>query len=145
MKTFAIWLEAKQLCEKCGTFPRIKGERYCAGCKKDVPGCTDFAAYNFNSAATVDNGTCVYYGTLTFFVANPTYSNITVTINNHTDSITQCYQSGPPSCSAMGCANLTLPAGTYYYTGHSTQKTWGITTPDSVVVVANQCQLQFLP
>ena len=113
-------------------------------CKKDVAGCMDFAAYNFSSSATVGNGTCLYYGSLTFFFNNPSYSNVSVTINGHTDSIPQCFTSGNVGCGTVGCANLILPVGTYYYTAHSTQKSWGVTTLDSVVVDTNQCSLHYL-
>ena len=116
-----------------------------SGCKKTIYGCTDFAAYNFNSAATVDNGSCLYEGHVTFFFANPTLTHITVSINGLTDSLTRCYQTMAPQCSDTGCATFLLPAGTYYYTARCTQKTWGITTPDSVIVIANNCQTYLLP
>jgi hypothetical protein len=114
-----------------------------SSCKKDVYGCTDFAAYNYNKAATIDNGSCVYSGNVTFFFSS-NMANATVIIHGDTGIITGYYSGAPPQCGAVGCANFTLPAGTYTYTAQSSQKTWGITTPDTAVVTENQCALYVL-
>lgn len=109
-----------------------------SGCRKDVYGCTDPYAYNYNSAANLSNGSCVYYGNVTFWFAS-NMANATVTINGQSATITQYYPSGAPTCNAVGCANFTLPAGTYTYTAVSSQYTWGITTPAYATVTANGC------
>ena len=115
-----------------------------SGCKKDVYGCTDFAAYNYNSAANINNGTCVYYGNVTFWFAS-NMANATVTINNQTGTITGYYTGGAPQCGAVGCANFTLPVGTYTYTAQSSQYTWGMTgTPLTATITANDCATYLL-
>ncbi len=50
--------------------------------------------------------------------------NITVTISNTSGTISQYYSSATPTCGAGGCANFTLPPGTYNYTAGCTNKTW---------------------
>jgi hypothetical protein len=104
------------------------------------PGCTDPNATNYNVNAQVDNGTCLYDVTFYFDQNGP---NATVNINNQTGNITANYQSGAPTCSvnATGCANFTLPVGTYGYTASSTLSSWSGT----VVVDGSGCQDVVLP
>jgi hypothetical protein len=109
-----------------------------SGCRKDVYGCMDPTAYNYNSAANISNGTCVYYGNVTFWFAS-NMASATVTINGQTGTITQYYPGGAPSCNAAGCANFSLPVGTYYYTAQSSQYTWGVSTPVTATVTVNGC------
>lgn len=50
--------------------------------------------------------------------------NISVTINGETKTISSYYSSLTPNCGAVGCANYTLPAGTYNYSASCSSKTW---------------------
>jgi hypothetical protein len=109
-----------------------------SGCKKDVYGCIDPSAYNYNPNANVGNGSCLYYGNVTFWFAS-NMANATVTIDGQTATITGYYQNGAPSCNATGCANFTLPAGTYTYTAVSSQYTWGTQSTLTATVVPNGC------
>ena len=101
-------------------------------------GCTDPYASNYNPNAQVDNGTCRYNGVATFYFDQdgPT---ATVSVNGQTANVTASYQSGAPACgiSAAGCANFTLPAGTYPYTASSALSSWNGT----VTIYASSCAL----
>jgi hypothetical protein len=50
--------------------------------------------------------------------------NITVNLSGSSGAISQYYSSGAPSCGSGGCANFTLPPGTYSFTASCTNKTW---------------------
>jgi hypothetical protein len=114
-----------------------------SGCQKDIYGCTDPYAYNYNRGANISNGSCTYYGDVTFWFGS-NMANATVTINGQSAVITQYYPNGAPSCNAVGCANFTLPVGTYAYTATSSQYTWGYTTPIYATVTANGCATYLL-
>ena len=49
---------------------------------------------------------------------------ISVTLNGSGGSISSYYSSGAPSCGASGCANFTVPAGTYTFTASCSGQTW---------------------
>jgi hypothetical protein len=49
---------------------------------------------------------------------------ITVTLNGQSGSIVNYYSSGAPSCGATGCANFSLPAGTYSFSASCSSYTW---------------------
>lgn len=93
-----------------------------SGCKREH-GCTDPAASNYNPNARVDNGTCAYNGQATFYFPNygPTAS---VTINGQTAQITQVFTGGITSCNVEGCANFSMPKGSYPYTASSSALSW---------------------
>lgn len=110
-----------------------------SGCQKDIYGCTDPYAYNYNRSANVNNGSCTYYGDVTFWFGS-NMANATVSIAGQTGVISQYYPSGAPSCNAAGCANFSLPEGTYTYTATSSQFTWGVTQTLTATVVANGCR-----
>ena len=135
-----------------------------SGCRRDIYGCTDPSAYNYNPNANVNNGTCVgiiygctdpnasnynpnantssgtctYTGNVTFWFGS-NMPNATVTINGQSATITQYYPSGAPSCNAVGCANFTLPVGTYSYKATSSLYTWGYSNTLYATVTANGC------
>lgn len=67
--------------------------------------------------------------------------NISVTVNGSTQTISSYYSSGAPSCGASGCANFSLPPGSYNVTASCSSKNWSGT----VTVTANGCyKLQLL-
>jgi hypothetical protein len=112
-------------------------------CKKEEPkvfGCTDRSATNYNPAATDDNGTCSYEGNVTFWSWSPGKKQ-TVSIGGQTGYITTYYSTTVPSCGSSGCANFTLPVGTYYYNATATDNgPWN----GSVKVMKNGCTLELL-
>lgn len=61
--------------------------------------------------------------------------NITVTLSATTGVISSYYNSGTPDCGATGCANYTLPAGTYNFTAKCSTKNWS----GSITITANGC------
>ena len=86
-----------------------------SGCRKDIYGCTDPYAYNYNSAANLSNGSCVYTGPVMFWT-NQNEGTVTITINGQTATITGFVLGGVPSCGNSVSANFTLVEGTYTYT-----------------------------
>jgi len=50
--------------------------------------------------------------------------DISVTINGETKLITSVYPKGIKGCEVSGCANFSLPAGTYRYQATHSRKTW---------------------
>src|SRR5690349_13179364 len=110
---------------------------FLASCKKEQPtvfGCTDPSATNYSSAANTDNGTCEYTGKAMFWY-NSNGTSATVYVGGYTGSITQYYAGYDPNCGASGCANFTLPIGTYSFYAESTFSTWSGT----ITVTKNGC------
>lgn len=109
-------------------------------CKKEdssvnkVFGCTDVTATNYNPSANTDNGTCTYAGDATFWY-NSNGTTATVTVGGYTRYITAYYSTYNPSCGSSGCANFTLPTGTYSYYASSTFSTWS----GNITVSKNGC------
>ncbi len=106
-----------------------------AGCTR-VHGCTDAAALNYNANAKVNNGSCQYNGHATFYF-NQTGAAATVKIGSQTETVSTSYPLNAPVCgtNAVGCANFTLPEGSYAYTASSATASWG----GNVVVGPNIC------
>lgn len=74
-------------------------------------------------------------GTATFWVNSDLgCGSITVNCNNQSGTITSYYSSAP-NCGASGCANFTLPPGTYNFTASCTNKTWN----GSITVTSGGC------
>lgn len=80
-------------------------------CKKE--GCTDPLADNYNASANDNDGSCEYTGQVTFWMSSGS-DNVNVTLNGITSTIS-VNLSAVPDCGANGCANFTLPSGTYSY------------------------------
>jgi len=101
-----------------------------------IQGCTDVTATNYNPNATYDNGTCKYNGQATFYF-DQNGPSATVIMGGRIDSVTANYQAGAPACGtgAVGCANFTLPVGSYPYTASSATTNWSGT----VIISANGC------
>ena len=106
-----------------------------AGCTR-VHGCTDVAALNYNANAKVNNGSCEYNGQASFFF-NQAGAAATVTIGTQSATISTPYPLNAPECgtNAVGCANFTLPEGSYAYTATSSSFSWS----GNVVVGPNIC------
>jgi hypothetical protein len=108
-------------------------------CKKEVDGCTDSTATNYNSSATNDNNSCTYTGQVTFWY-NSSGTNATVNINGQSGTITTYYGTYNPTCGSSGCATSTLPTGTYAYTASSSFSNWS----GNVTITKHGCALQLL-
>ena len=52
------------------------------------------------------------------------YPPVQVTIGNQTETITNYYPKGVATCDLRGCANFTLPPGTYYFHAWSGSTAW---------------------
>jgi len=114
-----------------------------SGCRKDIYGCTDPSAYNYNSGANINNGSCIYYGNLMFWT-NVNEGNVVITINGQAATITGYVTGGIPNCGNSVSANFTLPAGTYNYSAvgpASPSYPTGYTVNSTAQVIGNQCQL----
>lgn len=110
-----------------------------SGCQKEEVGCTQYGALNYNSRATIDNGTCQFSGKAVFWFDSPR-DYATVYLNNSQSYIMQYYPTTLPSCGSNGCANFTLPAGTYTYHAESVVSIWD----GSMTVYAGECSLILL-
>ena len=108
-------------------------------CIAKVYGCMDATSSNYNPSANVDNGTCHYTGNVTFWY-NSNGTSATVTVGGQTGYITSYYPTYNPSCGSSGCANFTLPVGSYSFSAASTWSTWNGT----VTVTKNGCLLMLL-
>ncbi len=108
-----------------------------SSCDK-TKGCTDSTATNYNASAQQDDGTCTYDGNLVFYYATAG-TNATVVINGQTGTVTSAFTS-TPNCGQTGCANFTLPTGTYAYTASSSFNTWS----GNITVTKNGCTAQVL-
>ncbi|MCB9234210.1 MAG: hypothetical protein H6581_21315 [Bacteroidia bacterium] len=106
-----------------------------------IMGCTDPTAINYNPNATLDDGTCIYQGKVTFWQSgNPSYNVTDVTIGGITRSISLDYAGGIHSCDVSGCANFALSPGTYNYTANE-QGFLGTSWSGYVTVTKNGCLL----
>ena len=96
-------------------------------CKKEISGCTDPNATNYNYEAN-QNCCCSYSGTVTFWNYNFNVGTISVNIGSESHIISDDVE--PFECSVSGCANFyDLPYGTYTYSAtSSTGETWGPST-----------------
>jgi hypothetical protein len=75
-------------------------------------------------------------GSLTVWTQiNHSCGPITVTVSGQTGTVTSFYSGGTLSCEASGCANFTLPAGTYSVAAKCQNRTW----TGTATVVAGGC------
>jgi len=112
-----------------------------AACKKEIPGCTDYSADNYSSAATYNDGSCQYSGNLNFWMSTP-LNYIDVTVNGSTQTITMYYPAGNVTCGSNGCANFNLPVGSYpYYAEEQGTSTYWSGT---ATVLQNNCSTLLL-
>lgn len=100
-----------------------------SGCKKDIP-----------EPPTESNSNTTGYGSygqyqVTFFNNNFSGSPIYVSINSTGGTITYAY-SYDPGCGALGCANFTIPYGTYTYSWMSNS---GNLVSGTLITGASQC------
>ncbi len=110
-----------------------------SGCQKEEMGCTQYNALNYNSRATIDNGTCQFTGRAVFWFDSPR-DFTTVYLHNGQSYITQYYPVVFPVCGSNGCANFTLSTGTYSYHAESAISTWD----GSMTVYRDECSLILL-
>jgi hypothetical protein len=82
-----------------------------------------------NGSGSTANGSVVFW-----FDSDLMGGNIKVTINGSTNYISTSYTTSP-TCGASGCANFTLPIGSYTYTASSNNDTWS----DTVNSTSNGC------
>lgn len=119
-------------CSKSSTTPS-------PGTSTPVPGCTDATATNYNPLATINNGSCSYEGSATFWYSSAG-TNATVIVHTNGGNFTETingnyYYNSAPACGSLYCANFTLPVGTYNFTASSSFHNWsGI-----VYITANSC------
>lgn len=109
-----------------------------SSCRKDIYGCTDPYAANYNRRANVDNGTCYYlqYGDVMFwFPAN--YGTGTVQISDQTGTISGYVTGGVPTCGNGVSATFSLAEGQYNYTATASN---GYSWHGVATVVAGGCQ-----
>jgi hypothetical protein len=99
----------------------------------------DPSSSNFNPNATVDNGTCQYTGSAVFWY-NSNGTTATVNVGGLTGYITQYYSGYNPTCGSGGCANFTLPVGTYSFYAQSTFSTWS----GNITITKNGCTKMLL-
>ena len=103
-------------------------------CKKKS-GCNDSTALNFDSSAQLNDGSCVYgpkiktgNGQVIFYKSPLSgLDTINVQLNGVMKQIKVAY-SFLPSCGQTGCANYSLPPGTYPFTAdeiHGSLRHWG--------------------
>ena len=98
-------------------------------CKKDIP----------EPPTEADSNTSAYAShsayQITFFSNNFAGAPISVSIDGNTAGVTYAYNYDP-GCNATGCANFTLPFGTYtyYYVSNS-----GNTVSGTILTGASQC------
>lgn len=101
-------------------------------CKKDVKGCTDPNAANYNSSATVNDGSCIAKTTtITVWTSLSTFPCSTALINVYIDDIYRgsisSYYTSTPSCGASGGVSYNVTAGSHkiYAQCSSGTTTWG--------------------
>ena len=111
------------------------------GCRKEatIYGCMDPSSTNYNPSATIDNGTCQYTGQAVFWY-NSNGSNATVYVGGQTGYITNYYSTYNPNCGSNGCANFTLPVGSYSFSASSTWSTWS----GNITITKNGCSKMLL-
>lgn len=88
-------------------------------CKKKT-GCTDAVAYNYDSEAKKDDGSCTYKGSIVFWHTQTTYYSLlpTTNLNYYVDgtligtSATSVYSSTAPSCGQSGTVSSEIDLGT---------------------------------
>lgn len=99
------------------------------GCKKDIPEPPTESDSNTSGYATFNEYK------ITFFNNNFSGSALSVSINGLIGNVTYAY-SYNPGCEAIGCANFTLPPGTYAY---SYQSNSGNIITSTIITGASQC------
>ena len=125
----------------CGS-PGCANFRLSAGTYSYTASCSDSS---WSGTVTVNANGCTLQhlgcttGNVTFWF-NASGNTATVTIAGNTGQITTAYTTSTPNCGAPGCANFTLPTGTYTYTATSSSNSWSGT----VMVTASGCTLQLL-
>ena len=92
---------------------------FTSACKKE-----EIKNTNNVSGSTTNNSGSTGNGSVLFWISSDLgCGNIKVTINGSTNYISS-YYSASPSCGASGCANFTLPIGSYNYTASCDSYTW---------------------
>ena len=113
-------------------------------CGKNVNGCMDSTASNYNSSATKDDGTCKYTGNLMFWTDRLSVHGGTMTItldNNQTATITTNYSSPQQCVATVGGAMLGVSTGAHTYT---TKDYFGQTSTGTVTVATGGCIAVYL-
>ena len=96
-----------------------------SSCTKEIDSTNNGSGSTGNNTGTTGSGSgSTVNGSVVFWFASDLVGgNIKVTINGSTNYISSFYSTSP-SCGASGCANFTLPIGSYTYTASNDSDTW---------------------
>jgi PKD repeat protein len=111
---------------------------------KAVHGCMNSSACNYNPAANIDDGSCSFEGTKTFWMDNPAYSFVELNINNsYAGMISTKYTSAPDCETATGVVRKVLCSGTHQYQAFKYDNFGNQTgtSSGSFTVTAGACEL----
>jgi len=108
-----------------------------SSCRRDVRGCTDPNAINYNNTATYNDGSCQYEGSVVFWHDENVGAITTVYISGYSNQIALFYPGTAPTCGDAGCATFVLPRGNYSYT--ATTGPGGYFWSGTVTVYTNDC------
>ena len=95
-------------------------------------------AYSGSNSDQMQNTVTIIHktGTVSFWQSGtPAYGNTTVLINGSSAVITTNYPTSVTNCTSNGCANFTLPTGTYSFTATDNAYNWS----GNVTILADQC------
>ncbi len=132
-------------------------------CKKDIPGCKDTDAENYNKDATVENGTCTYFTACrnasagnyaatakrdcegcckyyVYFWTNTPGANIAVNFDNKTGTVMQSFSGSAPGCLAAGIAKFLVSPGQHDFYADDGIHYWS----GKVTVYENECNDKLL-
>ena len=102
-------------------------------------GCTNPTAVNYDPTAVQDDGSCQYQGKASFWMNES--GDIKVWINNvFRGTVVDWFDPYSPNCGQNGTLTVTLPVGSHSYYAESFLFTWNGT----VNVTANGCTLMLL-
>lgn len=133
LPTYSVWMEDGELMLK-GDVSYSIATPYRSGSWSGECGPLQAGGYTGGGSG---GGTGAKTGSVMFWTATDhSCGPISVTINGQSGTVSSYYSSGTPSCGASGCANFTLPVGTYSYTASCSGYSWG---NSSITVTEGGC------